>query len=160
MNKPGYMKTFVCSMGLLGASSGWALTPQLPQILYGTSTTVSSSNQFALAATPPEGNDPRSHYVVIAEVDDANHLKVLAWQDTTASLELLSRVGLAKYSGVVTVVLIAAGFYAKEEKDEVKCPALEIDQLREIGRPTATTLRRTRRRSPIPMAPSPATSTT
>ncbi|MGC2602635.1 MAG: S46 family peptidase [Rhodomicrobium sp.] len=33
--------------------------------------------------------------------------------------------------------LIAAGFYAKEEKDEVKCPALEIDQLREIGNVTA-----------------------
>jgi hypothetical protein len=107
MNKPGYMKTFVCSMGLLGASSGWALTPQLPQILYGTSTPVSSSNQFALAATLPEGNDPRSHYVVIAEVDDANSLNVLAWQDTTTSLELLSGVGLTKYSGVVTVA--AAG---------------------------------------------------
>jgi hypothetical protein len=107
MNKPGYMKTFVCSMGLLGASSGWALTPQLPQILYGTSTPVSSSNQFALAATLPEGNDPRSHYVVIAEVDDANSLNVMAWQDTTTSLELLSGVGLTKYSGVVTVA--AAG---------------------------------------------------
>ncbi len=33
--------------------------------------------------------------------------------------------------------LIAAGFYAKEEKDEVKCPALEIDQLIEIGDVTA-----------------------
>ena len=109
MNKLGYMKTFVCSMGLLGASSGWALTPQLPQILYGTSTTVSSSNQFALAATLPEGNDPRSHYVVIAEVDDANGLKVLAWQDTTASLELLSAVGLTKYSGVVTVAAAGLG---------------------------------------------------
>jgi hypothetical protein len=109
MNKPGYLKAFVCSMGLLGASSGWALTPQLPQILYGTSTPVSSSNQFALAATLPEGNDPRSHYVVIAEVDDANGLKVLAWQDTTASLELLSGVGLAKYSGVVTVAAAGLG---------------------------------------------------
>ena len=29
--------------------------------------------------------------------------------------------------------LIATGFYAKEEKDEVKCPAHEIDQLIEIG---------------------------
>jgi hypothetical protein len=109
MNKPGYLKTFVCSMGLLGASSGWALTPQLPQILYGTSTPVSSSNQFALAATLPEGNDPRSHYVVIAEVDNANGLKVLAWQDTTASLELLSSVGLVKYSGVVTVAAAGLG---------------------------------------------------
>ncbi len=33
--------------------------------------------------------------------------------------------------------LIAAGFYAKEEKDEVKCPALEIDQLIQIGDVTA-----------------------
>jgi hypothetical protein len=33
--------------------------------------------------------------------------------------------------------LIADGFYAKEEKDEVKCPALEIDQLVQIGDVTA-----------------------
>lgn len=109
MNKPGYMKTFVYCMGLLGASSDWALTPQLPQILYGTSTPVSSSNQFALAATLPEGNDPRSHYVVIAEVDNANSLEVLAWQDTTTSLELLSGAGLGTYQGVVTVAAAGLG---------------------------------------------------
>ncbi len=33
--------------------------------------------------------------------------------------------------------LIATGFYAKEEKDEVKCPALEIDRLTEISDVTA-----------------------
>jgi hypothetical protein len=33
--------------------------------------------------------------------------------------------------------LIADGFYAKEEKDEPKCPALEINQLIEIGDVTA-----------------------
>jgi hypothetical protein len=96
-------------MGLLGASSGWALTPQLPQILYGTSTTVPSSNQFALAATLPEVNELRSRYVVIADVDEANRLKVLGWHDTTTSLEPLSRAGLSKYSGVVTVAAAGLG---------------------------------------------------
>jgi len=33
--------------------------------------------------------------------------------------------------------LVAAGFYAKEERDEVECPALEIDQLIEIADVTA-----------------------
>ncbi len=33
--------------------------------------------------------------------------------------------------------LLQTGFYAKEEKDEVKCPAFEIDQLIEIGDVTA-----------------------
>jgi len=33
--------------------------------------------------------------------------------------------------------LIATGFYAKEEKEEVKCPALEIDRLTEISDVTA-----------------------
>ncbi len=33
--------------------------------------------------------------------------------------------------------LVADGFYAKEEKDEAKCPALEVNQLIEIGDVTA-----------------------
>jgi len=33
--------------------------------------------------------------------------------------------------------LVADGFYAKEEKDEAKCPALEVNQLIEIGEVTA-----------------------
>jgi len=53
----------------------------------------------------PTPQTPRAQYVVVAEANVDQDLEVLAWQDTTSSLEKLSRHGIAEDEGVVSVAV-------------------------------------------------------
>jgi hypothetical protein len=103
MKKLSYFKIAVGSLGVAAATAAWAQSPPPPTILYGTTTTLAATNEFAVATTVPTLENPRAHYVVLAEANDSKELEVLAWRDTVSSLESLSGHGIAEHEGVVSV---------------------------------------------------------
>jgi hypothetical protein len=100
-----YLKTTVWSLGLAMASAAAAHATTYPTLLYGTTTQLPPTNPFAIATTLPTFENPRSHYVVIAEENANTDLEVLAWQDSTSSLVPLSHTGTARKKGVAGVAV-------------------------------------------------------
>jgi hypothetical protein len=98
-----YIKVVLSSLGVAVATAAWPQTSPAPTILYGTTISMLPTNEFAVATTVPTPQSPRAQYVVVAEANVDQDLEVLAWQDTTSSLEKLSRHGIAEDQGVVSV---------------------------------------------------------
>ncbi len=98
-----HIKIVLCGLGIAAGTTGWGLSPQQPVILYGTTTSLSPSSQFAITTTLPPDHNPRAQYVVAAKVNDAVNLEVLAWHDTGSSLVALSKVGIANHRATQTV---------------------------------------------------------
>jgi hypothetical protein len=105
VRKTSYIKTVVCSLGLATTSAAWAQNPAPPALLYGTTTSLPPTNRFAIATTIPTLANPRAQYVVIAEENAASDLEVLAWQDTTSSLNATASAGIAARTGVTAVAI-------------------------------------------------------
>jgi len=105
MKRVRCIKIVVWSLGAAAATHAWAQTPPPPKILYGTTIPLLPANEFAIATTVPTPQSPRAQYVVVAEANVDQDLEVLAWQDTTSSLEKLSRHGIAEDEGVVSVAV-------------------------------------------------------
>jgi hypothetical protein len=106
MKRLSCIKFVVCSLGVATATAAWAQSPPPPPtILYGTTTLVAPTNEFAVATTLPTLENPRAQYVVVAEANDNNDLEVLAWHDTTSSLVSTSAHGIADHQGVVSVAV-------------------------------------------------------
>ena len=95
--------TVVCSLGLAMVSSAWAQT--YPALLYGTTTQLPPSNQWAIGTTLPTPANPSAQYVVIAEQNANNDLEVLAWHNTLSSLVATAPAGIAKKTGVTGVAV-------------------------------------------------------
>jgi hypothetical protein len=93
------------SLGIAAATAAWAQSPSLIKPLHGTTTLLAPTNEFAVATTLPTLVKPRAQYVVVAEANDNQDLEVLAWHDTTSSLESISRHGIAEHQGVVSVAV-------------------------------------------------------
>jgi hypothetical protein len=105
MKRLSYIKIVLCSLGVAAATAAWAQTPPPPTILYGTTTLLAPTNEFAVATTLPTPDNPRAQYVVVAEANDNKDLEVLAWHDTTSSLDPLTGHGIAGHQGVVSVAV-------------------------------------------------------
>ena len=105
MKKVSYIGIVVACVGVATGSTVWAQTPPPPTILYGTTTPLAPTNEFAVATTLPTRESFRAQYVVVAEANDSTHLEVLAWHDTTSSLESLSKHGTSEHKGVVSVAV-------------------------------------------------------
>jgi hypothetical protein len=105
MKRVRCIKIAVWSLAAAAATRAWAQSTPAPTILYGTSIPLLPTNEFAIATTVPTPQSPRAQYVVVAEANVDQDLEVLAWQDTTSSLEKLSRHGIAEHEGVVSVAV-------------------------------------------------------
>ena len=100
-----YIKLVIGSLGIATAAAAWAQNPPAIMPLYGTTTLLAQTSEFAIATTAPTPQSPRSQYVVLAEANDDKDLEVLAWHDTTSSLEPVSGYGIAEHQGVVSVAV-------------------------------------------------------
>jgi hypothetical protein len=107
MRTLSYTKIAAWSLGLATAAAVWAQSPPPPKILYGTTTSLAPANEFAVAATLPRPGSPRAQYVVVAQANGNKDLEVLAWHDTTSSLESIPGHGIAEHQGVVSVDVTA-----------------------------------------------------
>jgi hypothetical protein len=95
----------IASLGVTAAAAAWAQSSPAIKPLYGTTTFLAQTSEFAIAATAPTLQSPRSQYVVLAEANDDKDLEVLAWHDTTSSLDPVSGYGIADHEGVVSVAV-------------------------------------------------------
>jgi hypothetical protein len=111
---------------LAGAAVAGAQNPPAPTILYGTTTTLPQANQFAIATTQPTPEKPRSEFVVVAEANKYNDLEVLAWRDTTSSLEAISGHGIANHQDVVTVAVTGLDAHRVVTADVNKSGVLSV----------------------------------
>jgi hypothetical protein len=107
MKTLSYIRVALWTLSVATATAAWAQSPAPPKILYGTTTPLAPANEFAVAATLPTPESPRAHYVVVAKANDKKDLEVLAWHDTTSSLESISGHGIAEHQGVVSVAVTA-----------------------------------------------------
>ena len=126
MKRLSYIKIVVRGLGVAAAAAVWAQSPSPITPLYGT-TTLIAPNEFAVATTVPTLEKPRAQYVVVADANDNKDLEVLAWHDTTTSLESMSRHGLAEHQGVVSVAVTGLDASRVVTADINKKGVLSID---------------------------------
>jgi hypothetical protein len=126
MKRFSYIKIVVGGLGVAAAAAVWAQSPSPITPLYGT-TTLIAPNEFAVATTVPTLEKPRGQYVVVADANDNKDLEVLAWHDTTTSLESMSRHGIAEHQGVVSVAVTGLDASRVVTADINKKGVLSID---------------------------------
>jgi len=129
MKRLSYIKIVVRGLGVAAAAAAWAQSPSPITPLYGT-TTLIAPNEFAVATTVPTLEKPRAQYVVVADANDNKDLEVLAWHDTTSSLESISRHGIAEHQGVVSVAVTGLDVSRVVTADINKEGVLSIDTWR------------------------------
>jgi hypothetical protein len=133
MNKFSHIRLAVWGLGVATTTAAWSQSPQPPKILYGTTTSLAAANEFAVATTAFDLGSARAKYVVVAEANDNKDLEVLAWHDTTSSLESIGGHGIADHQRVVSVAVTALDPNRVVTADINKAGVLSVDTWK-VGR--------------------------